>query len=174
MRTGLFHEAILKNRADFKGKTVMDVGTGTGLLAIFAAKAGAKRVIAVEAASAIADHARTLVRHNNLAHIIEVITSTVEDLDPELTGPVDVLLSDPFGTMLVNERMLESFIVARDKFLVSGGLMFPSAAHLCIAPFYDTQLYQEQATKADFFENRNFHGIDLSVLQPKARMEKLR
>jgi hypothetical protein len=43
---------------------------------------------------------------------------------------VDVLVSEPMGTLLVNERMLETYIIARDRFLKPGGKMFP-VRHLC-------------------------------------------
>lgn len=46
-------------------QVVLDVGTGSGILAIFAAKAGAKKVYAVEATN-IAKHARALVEHNKV------------------------------------------------------------------------------------------------------------
>ena len=50
--------------------------------------------------------------------------SKVEDLD--LHGEqVDVLISEPMGTLLVNERMLETYLHARDHFLKPGGRMFP-------------------------------------------------
>lgn len=38
---------------------------------------------------------------------------------------VDVLVSEPMGTLLVNERMLETYLYARDHFLKPGGKMFP-------------------------------------------------
>ena len=38
---------------------------------------------------------------------------------------MDVLVSEPMGTLLVNERMLETYLYARDNFLKPGGRMFP-------------------------------------------------
>lgn len=43
-RTGAYYRACMNNSMSFKGKVVLDVGTGSGILAIFAAKAGAKKV----------------------------------------------------------------------------------------------------------------------------------
>lgn len=55
---------------------------------------------------------------------IEVIQSRIEDLDLAANS-VDVLISEPMGTLLVNERMLETYLHARDRFLKPGGRMFP-------------------------------------------------
>ena len=53
-----------------------------------------------------------------------MLHSKIEDLD--LQGEqVDVLISEPMGTLLVNERMLETYLHARDHFLKPGGRMFP-------------------------------------------------
>jgi len=64
-RTGAYYQAIMSNRAQFKDKVVLDVGTGSGILSIFAAKAGAKKVYAVEATSVAVD-ARRLIKHNKV------------------------------------------------------------------------------------------------------------
>ena len=47
VRTGSYRNAILNNAALFKGKVVLDVGCGTGILSMFAAKAGASHVVGV-------------------------------------------------------------------------------------------------------------------------------
>ena len=53
-----------------------------------------------------------------------MVHSRIEDLS--LHGEkVDVLISEPMGTLLVNERMLETYLYARDHFLKPGGRMFP-------------------------------------------------
>jgi hypothetical protein len=100
------------------GKVVLDVGCGTGILSIFAAKAGAKHVYAVEA-SDIADDTRDIIEANGLSDRITVINERVEDVGegviPE--GGVDVLVSEWMGTCLVGESMLDSVLVARDRYL---------------------------------------------------------
>ena len=64
-RTGAYYQAVMSNKRQFAGKVVLDVGTGSGILAIFAAKAGARKVYAVEATS-IATSARKLIEHNKV------------------------------------------------------------------------------------------------------------
>lgn len=64
-RTGAYYNAVLENKRLFKDKVVLDVGTGSGILAIFSAIAGAKKVYAVEATD-MAKNARKLVEHNKV------------------------------------------------------------------------------------------------------------
>merc|ERR1712113_1067961 len=59
VRTGSYMKAILSNKHLFKDKTVLDVGAGTGILCLFAAKAGAKRCIGIECCD-IVDYARQI------------------------------------------------------------------------------------------------------------------
>ena len=60
-------------------KTVLDVGTGSGILAIWSAQAGARKVYAVEATK-MSEHALSLVKANNLQDIVEVIEGSVEEI----------------------------------------------------------------------------------------------
>jgi ribosomal protein L11 methylase PrmA len=64
IRTELYRDAILNNPSNFKGKVVLDVGCGSGILALFAAQAGAKKVYAIEASN-MAYFARKLIKANN-------------------------------------------------------------------------------------------------------------
>lgn len=64
--------AVMQNRELFEGKVVLDVGTGSGILAIWAAKAGASRVYAIEYTE-MAKHAQALVNHNGVADVVQVI-----------------------------------------------------------------------------------------------------
>ena len=145
VRTPKYREAIIKNPSNFNGKVVMDVGCGSGILSLFAAQAGAKRVYAVEA-SGMAKAARKLVEANGFKDVIHVIESKVEDISPAVVPlkSIDVIVSEPLGTFLLNERMLETYVIARDKFLKPKGRMFPAKADLCVMPFTDEAIYNEQ------------------------------
>lgn len=83
-RMDAYHNAI-KYNADvhFKGKTVLDVGSGTGVLAIWAAMAGARRVYAVEASS-IGTHIETLVESHGLSDVVTVVRDRMEKARPRL------------------------------------------------------------------------------------------
>jgi len=67
----------------------------------------------------MAESAKILIKHNKLDHIIEVVHARIEDIGEEKipANSVDVLVSEPLGTYLYNERMLETYVIARDKFL---------------------------------------------------------
>jgi histone-arginine methyltransferase CARM1 len=59
-----------------------------------------------------------LVKHNQLEGRIIVISGKIEEI--EVPEQVDVIISEPMGYMLFNERMLESFLHAK-KWLKPGG-----------------------------------------------------
>ena len=93
------------------------------------------------------------------------VHSKVEDVQPEhLQGhtQVDTIVSECLGVLLVHERMCESFLDARDRFLAPGGSVFPSAGTICLAPFEDKQLWNDTANKAKWWLNSNFYGVDVS------------
>lgn len=98
-RTGTYRHAFLSNAIDFHDKVVLDVGTGTGILAIFACQAGAKKVYAVEASESAA-MARLLVDANGYSDRIEVIQAKLEDVN--LPEKVDIIISEPIGFLLGN------------------------------------------------------------------------
>ncbi|RLN81170.1 hypothetical protein BBJ28_00009367 [Nothophytophthora sp. Chile5] len=167
VRTSTYERAMLANAADFRDKVVLDVGTGSGILAFFAAKAGARKVYAVEL-SGMADCARELVAHNGLSDRIVVIKGKMETV--ELPEPVDVVVSEPMGFFLVHERMLETFVAAGKKWRRPGPgfKMFPSVGTMFVSPFSDDSIYREQMAKVAFWQQQDFYGVDLSCLRARA------
>lgn len=170
IRTSTYQRAILNNMEDFKDKVILDVGAGSGILSFFAVQAGARKVFAVEASS-MAKHAECLVYHNKASDKVVVIPGKIEEIT--LPEPVDVIISEPMGYMLFNERMLETYLHAK-KWLKPRGKMFPTRGDLHIAPFSDTCLYMEQLNKANFWYQQSFHGVDLSSLRDAAVKEYFR
>lgn len=167
IRTYTYQRAILDNSADFKDKVVMDVGAGSGILSYFAVQAGAAKVYAVEASS-MSQHCETIVRDNHLDDRIVVVKGKIEEI--VIPENVDIIISEPMGYMLYNERMLETFLHAK-KWLKPGGRMFPTQGDLHIAPFTDDMLYMEQFSKANFWYQTSFYGVDLSAIRQAAVKE---
>ncbi|CAE7243114.1 msrA [Symbiodinium pilosum] len=148
VRMQAYRDAIQMNAKDFRDKVVLDIGCGTGVLAIFAAKAGARKVYAVEA-SDMASCAKEVVSANGLAEVVEVIRGMAESV--ELPEKVDMIISEWMGNFLFKESMLDTVLMARDRFLkpgktalwgwklegkvvLTGGSLFPSHARLFLAP----------------------------------------
>lgn len=130
-RTTAYFNACMKNQSVFRDKVVLDVGTGSGILAIFAAKAGAKKVYAVEATS-MAAFAKRLIAEQGYQDRIEVIQGVIESV--EIPEKVDIIISEWMGYFLLRESMLDSVLVARDRFLKSDGALYPSHAKMYMAP----------------------------------------
>jgi histone-arginine methyltransferase CARM1 len=91
---------------------------------------------------------------------------------------VDTLISEPIGVLLVHERMIESYIEARDRFLKPGGAMVPSMGTIYVAPFSDANLWSLTMGKGilvtkvvRFWEQQDFYGIDFSPLAKDAKDE---
>nr|XP_021334911.1 histone-arginine methyltransferase CARM1 isoform X1 [Danio rerio] len=164
LRTATYQKAMLLNEDDFKDKVVLDVGCGTGILSFFAVQAGAQKVYAVEA-STVAKYAEMLVRSNGLSNKITVLSGRIEEVScPE---KVDVIISEPMGYMLLNERMLESFLHAK-HWLKPKGMMFPTQSDIHLAPFTDEHLYMEHHARSNFWNQSCFYGVNLSGLHSSA------
>lgn len=114
----------------------------------------------------MAHYARKLVKANGFSKVIEVIEATIEDL--ELPEKVDTMVSEPLGIFLLNERMLETFVIARKKFLKPGGRMFPTRANLYVMPFADQEIVDEQEYKAEFWQSKDYYGLDMTCLEAEA------
>lgn len=166
VRTRTYQRAIMDNPENFKDKIVLDIGCGTGILSIFAARAGAKHVYAIEFAE-IAVFAREIVKKNGLEDKITIIKGKME----EITLPVpqvDIIISEWMGYFLLYESMLDSVLWARDKYLVQGGKMLPDRAQLYVAAIEDGEYKHQKCT----FWN-DVYGVDMSCLTPTVMKEPL-
>ena len=91
------------------------VCTFAGILSMFAARAGASRVIAVDAAD-IVHKAREIISANGLSGVISVLHGKMEEVVLPV-DKVDIIISEWMGYFLLFESMLPSVLYARDKYL---------------------------------------------------------
>lgn len=131
-RNQAFEEAIVGSVA---GKSVLDIGAGSGLLAMIAARAGAGRVYACEANSALAATAREIVAANGFGEGIRILSKHSTNLDPEadLDGGVDVIVSEIFAHDLIREGCLPSLGDAMARLARPGAVVLPARAAIRVA-----------------------------------------
>lgn len=76
MRTTCYRDAFLKNPDFIRDKYVLDVGCGTGILSIFAQRAGARKVVAIDNSNII-NTARLIIRYtlisNSICQILKIL-----------------------------------------------------------------------------------------------------
>lgn len=166
VRTRTYMKSIVDNKHLFKDKVVLDIGCGTGILCMFAAKAGAKKVIGIECAS-IYKQAREIVKANGFEDVIEIVNGKVEEVELPV-DKVDIIVSEWMGYFLLYESMLDTVLFARDKWLVEGGLLFPDKATLYLCAIEDADY---RTDKIDFWDN--VYGFDMSVIKEMALLEPL-
>ncbi len=128
VRLHAYHQGI--HRLVQPGDVVLDLGTGTGLLAFMASRAGAAKVYAVEHSDFI-EVAREIAAHNDIANI-EFVQASSRDFTP--SEPVDVVLHEQMGDELFNENMLQNLLDLRDRVLRPGGRLLPARFRLFVEP----------------------------------------
>ncbi|WVR05144.1 hypothetical protein IAU60_002156 [Kwoniella sp. DSM 27419] len=167
VRTLSYRNAIMQNPHLFKGKTVLDVGCGTGILSMFASKAGAKLVIGIDMSN-ILDQAEKIVRANGFTKDqIVLLKGKLEDVELPVKS-VDIIISEWMGYFLLYESMLDTVLLARDKYLTPEGLLFPDKATIFLAAIED-QDYKEE--KINYWDN--VYGFDYSCIKEIALKEPL-
>jgi hypothetical protein len=166
IRTEAFLRAI--RQVVREGDVVVDIGTGSGVLATAAALAGASRVYAIEA-SGIADVARQVFDANEVGDRVSVVRGW--STAAEIPEPADVLVSEMLGNDPLDERLLEITIDARTRLLKPGARLVPSSVRIVgravWLPEDDSARMRLGAATID--EWRAAFGIDLSPVMHSAR-----
>ncbi|MDI6871062.1 MAG: 50S ribosomal protein L11 methyltransferase [Bacillota bacterium] len=129
VRTEAFRRAIAA--VVRPGDAVVDVGTGTGILACFACAAGARRVYAIEVGQ-IVEMARATVAENGWADRVTFLPRDSRRV--EVPERADVVVSETLGGMGVEENIVEIMADARRRFLKPGGRLIPSRVQVFVAP----------------------------------------
>ena len=100
--------------AHVAGKSVVEIGCGSGVLSLFAAKAGASKVTAIEE-SAIAELAKEMFEANGCGSLIELRLGNSRDI--QLSEPADVIIHEIIGVDPFGENVLPYIADARDRML---------------------------------------------------------
>lgn len=159
-RMDFYHAAITRHVQP--GDRVIDLGTGTGILAAFASRAGAARVYAIDH-SAVLEHARTLAAHNGIERVEFIATHSRDFTLPER---VDVLLHEQMGDFLFDEAMVPNVLDLRDRLLAPGGRIVPSRFEFFCEP---VRIRDER--RVPFLWELSVHGYDYSCLDRERPQE---
>jgi len=175
VRTDAYQSAI--EEVVGPGVSVIDFGCGTGILSIFAARAGAETVIAVDRSTFIKT-AQEIALANGFSNI-EFYHDDHQSL--ELAEKVDVIVSEWMGHCLFYEAMLEPLIAIRDRFLGENGVMIPAEVSLHVGLVCDRELLEDLSFLRDKPYDVDFSAIsdapflqsDLVTLQPESILKSI-
>ncbi len=129
IRTSAFRKAI--EAVVRPGQVVLDLGSGSGIMAFFAAKAGARKVYAIEQTNLV-DFAQNACTSNGLSEKVSFIKGHSSDIS--LPEKVDVVISETIGSIGFDENIIRNFIDARGRFLKTGGSIIPARMRVFCAP----------------------------------------
>jgi len=132
LRNKLLYKAIKQNVNS--ETSFLDIGAGTGVWAILAAKLGAKRVVAVEIEECLIPIIYKHAQENGVADRVEIVHGNSNDV--KLKGRFNVIVSELFGGDALGEGTVKSFVDIRNRFLAPDGVLIPQKLTLMAAPAF--------------------------------------
>jgi len=153
VRNQAFHDALA--RTIRKGETtVADIGAGTGLIGLMAAKLGAREVILYEGAEVAGVAAATLKANRTKAcHLMPCLSTEMED-----PPRVDLVVSETLGNYALEENIVDTLLDARRRHLKDGGAIIPARIRQFVVPVVSDRIHTELAV----WDEVGF-GLDLSA-----------
>ena len=142
--------------------SVFEIGTGSGLLAMMAAKLGAKQVNTCESVPLIAETAQQIIADNQFEKTINVIAKKSTDITvgTDLNEKADILVSEIFSSELLGEHVLPSLEDAKKRLLKPHGKVIPAAGSIMIALFTGDDIKRNlQVEDAFGFNLQGFNKI---------------
>jgi protein-L-isoaspartate O-methyltransferase len=143
------------------GGRVLDIGTGTGLFAMMAARAGADEVITCERDPAVAEAARAVIKANGLGERIDVIEKASSDmvLGVDMSGLADLLTWDNVGSDLVSLGTLPEIEDAMRRLVRPGGSAIPARCVVKAALAEDVGWRRRRMGNAQGFDLSPFNRL---------------
>ncbi|MEI9886391.1 MAG: 50S ribosomal protein L11 methyltransferase [Rhizomicrobium sp.] len=156
------YEAALK-RAVTPQTKVLEIGTGSGILAMMAARAGAREVVTCEMVPAIAAAAREIVALNGYSDRVRVIAKKSTDLDVEadMGGRADLYVSEIVSNTIVGEDALPMTEHAARVLLTPGAKIIPARGIVRVALGYDSLLHRK---RMDEIRDRRIRSLSLQTV----------
>jgi len=150
------------------GTSVLDLGTGTGLWAVLAARLGARRVVAVERERLLVPVIERLARENGVGDRVFVVAGDARRV--RLPRAFDLVVSETVGNEGFDEGIVPLLCRARERFLKKGGALLPEVVSLMAAP-----VRVGVSLRPALLESRSFRELALHVphLRPAARLPYL-
>jgi len=154
-RNDAYYEGI--KTAIKPGELVLEIGAGSGLLSMMAAKLGATQVIACEAEPLVAKTATEIVKANGFADTVTILSKISYDVElgKDLPEKADVLIHEIFDSAIIGEHVLPALEDAKKRLLKPDALIMPRAASIMIA------LMGGEAA-GQYLHVESSHGFDLS------------
>ena len=139
---------------------VLEIGTGAGLLAMMAARAGAREVITCEVNPVVAAAAREIIALNGFADRVRVIGkhSSLLTLD-DLGGPADVLVSEIVDSSLLGEGVLDAHEAAIRDLVKPGGAVIPGRGTVRVGLIDVPGLDRDMLDHVEGFDVRPFNRL---------------
>ena len=119
---------------------VVDIGTGTGILALIAARAGAKSITAIDVNGKSLNYARKAAQINGLSERVSFVESHFEDYVPE--EQADIVICEMLSSMLLIEQQVPACAHAARRILKPGGIILPVSASVYAVPVECQSLWE--------------------------------
>lgn len=157
-RNNFYRKAL--ERTVKPGDVVLEIGTGSGLLAMLAATAGAEHVYTIEANRHLAALARKIIQANGLQEKITVINkmSTNVHVGGDIPRHADILVSEILGTLLLGESALQFVADARHRLLKPNAAIIPCGGRQFISLVSSSEL--RQITSVQQWEGFDLHEFN--------------
>ncbi len=142
--------------------TVFEIGTGSGLLSMMAAKSGAKQVTTCEVVPLIAAVAQRIIEDNGFEKSIKVIAKKSGSIEvgADMAEKADILVSEVFSSELLGEDVLPSIEDAKHRLLKPEGRVIPALGHIAIALFTGDDMRQNLMVDDTYgFNLQHFNSV---------------